>query len=163
MKEVRKSGFLRKIPFILIVVMSLFSWANPVAGVLIYDANFDGEPVGPLSTQPNTGPLPLNLPTNTIRDAGCHVDVVASAGNLSNKPVLLDSVPGGLASAAFYNPSELTSGQWQISWDSLVLRTPVDDQQGQGNVHIVAEWQGHLPAVWGLKYNPDGHFLMETP
>jgi hypothetical protein len=160
MMEVRNSGVLRTIPFILIVVLSLLSWAYQVAGVVIYDADFDEERVGPLSTQPNTDPLPLNLPTNTIRDAECRVDVVASAGNLSNKPVLLDSVPGGLASAAFYNPSELTSSQWQISWDSLVLRTPIEGQQEQGNVHIVAEWQGHLPCVWGLRYNPYGDFLI---
>lgn len=142
-------------------VMVVLGWIYPAIGAsTIYDADFNSQPLGPLQTQPYTDPLPLYLPSGVIRDTGGTVDVVASAGDLLNKPVLIDSVPGSLAAAAFFNPSEYSSGLWHVSWDSLVLSMPVDARPEQGNVGIVYLDGSHLTSIWGLKYDTDGSFLI---
>jgi hypothetical protein len=123
------------------------------SGQLIYDANFNSQPLGPLFTG-----SPPDLPTSIITDFRASVDVVASAGNLSDQPVLLHSVPGSLASADFANPSLLTSGDWRVSWDSLVLSTPANDDLNQANV-VIGDDTG--ADVWGLKYLLSGQFSVE--
>ncbi len=144
----------------LCAIIGMLAVLNPASGA-IYEADFNAQPLGLLSEQPNTDPLPLYLPTSVYTFGISTVDVVASAGDLLNKPVLLDSVPGYLASAAFYNPSQYSSGAFRISWDSLVLSTPVDSRQEQGSVAIVQEdGGGSSSTTWGLKYNTDGKFLI---
>ena len=124
----------------------------------IYDANFDSQPLGTLATQPRTDPLPLRLPTSIIQNANCTVNAVSSAGDLTSKPVLLSSVPGGLASATFCNPTQYTTGSYRVSWDSLVLNNPVNDPPEQDNVSILVELSGSGLNSWKLKYMPDGKF-----
>ena len=68
----------------------------------LYDANFNAEQLGPISTQPPTDPLPLMLPSRLIEDAPASIDVVTSAGSLTDQPVLIVSAIGALASASFY-------------------------------------------------------------
>ena len=142
-------------------VIGVLGWIYPAIGAsTIYDADFNSESLGPLQTQPYTDPLPLYLPSGVIRDTSGTVDVVTSAGDLLNKPVLLDSVPGSLVSTAFINPSEYSSGLWHVSWDSLVLSMPVDTRDEQGNMGIVYLDGSFATSTWGLKYDTDGSFLI---
>lgn len=143
-----------------VISLALLTLAIPAQAVLIFDADFNAEPLGPLTTQSNGDPLPLHLPTTIIRDPGCTADVVASAGNLTQKPVLLDAVPTYLSSVAFYNPVQFVAGNYRVSWDSLVMTMPVDPRQDQGQVAIVANNGGFLEGIWQLKYDTDGAFLV---
>jgi hypothetical protein len=127
--------------------------AEAAFGQVIYDANFNSEPLGPLSTG-----SPPGLPNLIIVDYQASVDVVTTAGNLSDQPVLLHSVPGSLASADFANPAIETSGDWRVSWDSLVLGTPANDPANQVNVDIGDDSGAD---VWGLKYLLTGQFSVE--
>ena len=131
--------------------------AQATSALVVFDADFNDHPLGPLSEQLNTDPLPLELPTTVIADVGCTADVVASAGDLTEKPVLLDPVAGGLASAAFHNPVASAAGLWTVSWDSLVLDMPVLASPDQGQVYVI---RSDFLDAWGLKYNSDGTFLV---
>ena len=136
---------------IAVALIGVLALAGRVAGQVIIDANFNTQPLGPLAD----GAAP-DYP-DIIRDPGTRADVVASAGDLADKPVVLQSTPGGLACVAFDNPAQLASGKWRVSWDSLVLDPPVLDPPVQSNVAIVA----NAATVWGIKYLPTGQFLVE--
>lgn len=122
-------------------------------GQVIYDANFNAQSLGALTT----GAAP-NLPQSIIVDAGAAVTVVSSSGNLSSQPVLFHSVFNSLASAAFFNPSPPSSGNWSVSWQSLVLGTPAGDPLNQGNVQIIDSLGA---TAWSLKYLPGGQLSIE--
>ena len=143
-----------------VLTLALLTLAIPAQAVLVYDADFNAQPLGPLTTQSNGDPLPLHLPTGIIRDSGCTADVVASAGDLTNKPVLLNAVPHGLSSVGFFNPVQFTVGDYQVSWDSLVMTMPIDPRPDQGQVAIAANNGGSLESIWRLKYDTDGTFLI---
>ena len=138
-----------------VALLAALALARAASGQVIFDANFNAQPLGPLAD----GAAP-DYP-GIIRDPGTRADVVASAGDLADKPVVLQSTPGGLACVAFDNPAQLASGKWRVSWDSLVLDRPVDDSADQHDVVIVANSGGTLPSVWGIKYFPTGQFVVE--
>jgi hypothetical protein len=140
------------------IALCLVLCAQTSSAVVIFDADFNDQPLGPLAVQAKTDPLPLELPTDVIRDSGCTVDVSASEGDLTEKPVLLGPVAGGLASASFHNPTVSSAGLWTVSWDSLVLDMPVLSSPLQGQVYII---KSNLSDAWGLKYNTDGTFMVE--
>ncbi len=140
------------------IALCLVLCAQTSSAVVIFDADFNDQPLGPLAVQAKTDPLPLELPTDVIRDSGCTVDVSASEGDLTEKPVLLGPVAGGLASASFHNPTASSAGLWTVSWDSLVLDMPVLSSPLQGQVYII---KSNLSDAWGLKYNTDGTFMVE--
>jgi hypothetical protein len=121
-------------------------------GQIIYNATFNSQPLGPLATG-----SPPDLPKSIITDPGATVNLVASAGDLTDRPVVLHSVPDSLACAAFYNPSLLSSGDWRVSWDSLVLGAAVEDSLDQPNIQLGA----NAATVWGIKYVPSGQFSVE--
>lgn len=130
---------------------------TPAAQALtVFDADFDAEPLGPLGLQPNTDPLPLALPTSIINDspgAGDFVQVVAAAGDLTDKPVMIDSTPGNLVSAAFYNPRQFTSGIAHISWDGLLMGDSPATTGNSGARFVVAQNDGgSFEGIFRLTY-----------
>lgn len=131
----------------------MLAMAGPMPGQVIYNANFDAQSLGALTT----GSAP-SLPQSIIADTGVSVSVVATAGNLTSQPVLFHTISGSLASAAFFNPSPPTSGNWRVSWQSLVLGTPVGDPLTQPNVQII---DPNGTSSWSLKYLPSGQFYIE--
>ena len=142
---------------LLLTVVWALAAAAPAHGQVIFNANFNSRPLGPLTTG-----SPPDLPQVIITDdPGATVNVVTSAGNLTDKPVRLHSAPGSLAAVAFDNPSQLSSGTWRVSWDSLVLTTPADDPLEQTEVTITADSGGSLPTIWGIKYLPGGQFSVQ--
>ena len=139
-----------------VALLTTLLLAQAALAQVIFDANFNAQPLGTLATG-----SPPDLPQSIITDAGATVEVVNSAGNLTDKPVLLRSVPGSLADVAFFNPTQLNSGKWRVSWDSLVLDTPVNDELIRENVTISAMFEGHGPTVWGMTYLPNGRYFVE--
>ena len=138
------------------VACIILAVATPAHGQIIFNANFDAQPLGPLTLG-----LPPDLPQFIITDPGATVNVVSSAGNLTNKPVLMHSVPNSLAAVEFENPSQMSSGEWRVSWDSLVASTPVNDPLIQNNFLITALSGGNLVAIFGIKYVPSGQFSVQ--
>ncbi|MGI8603299.1 MAG: hypothetical protein ACR2OZ_09900 [Verrucomicrobiales bacterium] len=149
-----------EVDFHTILSAAIVCWTVAVGGradgQVIFKADFDSQPAGPLATG-----SPPGLPQVIIADAGASVNVVAAAGDLTERPVLLHSMVGSLAVAAFFNPSQLSSGDWRVSWDSLILGTPINDPPEQNNVAISASSGGSFPTIWGIKYLPTGQFSVE--
>jgi len=106
--------------FVLVVGVWVLTAVSSASAAVFVDADFDGQSLGPVLTQPATDPLPHTLPTGVIRDAAGKVDVIEGRGDLKRKPVLLASAPTDLASMAFYNPVQITSGKAILNWDALV-------------------------------------------
>ncbi|HXJ75354.1 MAG TPA: hypothetical protein VNM37_21040, partial [Candidatus Dormibacteraeota bacterium] len=136
----------------LLIATAALALTGPAHAQVIFNASFNDQPLGPLATG-----SPPDLPQSIITDTGATVEVVASAGDLTDQPVVLHSVPGSLACAAFYSPSVLIAGDWRLSWDSLVLDTPADDPPEQAHVLL----GGGTETMWGIKYLPNGQFSVE--
>jgi hypothetical protein len=126
----------------------------------IFTATFDSQPLGPLATQPKTDPQPLELPSVILRDSD--LDQVSAAnpvGDFTTRVMLLDSTPGTLADAAFFNPVQYTSGKYSVSWDSLVTQTPGDRF---GAAIVLASNNGSEPSIFEMSYDPSGAFSIGT-
>src|SRR5437762_11159550 len=119
---------------IAVVLLGMLVLARAGSSQAIFNAAFNAQRLGALATR-----SPPDLPQSIITDPGATTEVVNSAGNLADKPVVLHSVPGSLAEAAFFNPTQLHAGKWRVSWDSLVLDPPVPDELRQNNASIVSD------------------------
>jgi hypothetical protein len=105
----------------------------------------------------NDGLVPA--PSTIIDDTGSGVQVVPSAGNLNDTPLLLTGTAQGLATVAFDFPS-FSAGQLVFSWESLVLTLQPEDKDIFGRDQSFIRLLDGTSVPWSLEYDASGQMLL---
>lgn len=149
---------------VLIVLTAAVALAGSAAAETIYDADFSTEPLGPLTTQPETDLLPLVLPTRIQRGSlafpGGAVDVVVSAGDLTQRPVLI-SAESVLGDVVFFHMPAPLSGLVDIQVDALLLDVPPDRSLWEHLFLSGVDDSGNGDVLLAIRYATDGTFRVQ--